>query len=70
MTRVIADTGLSAKVRAAGDMLEVCDESGRVIGYYQPALTTRSPFSREELERRRREEGGSTLEEIMGELRA
>ena len=68
MTRLIADIALSARLRVATEALEICDEKGNILGYYQPTATVRSPYSREELERRRKEEGGFTLEEILSQL--
>jgi hypothetical protein len=68
MTRLIADIVLSARLRVATGVVEICDENGNILGYYQPTATVKSPYSREELERRRNEEGGFTLEEILNQL--
>lgn len=74
MTRVIADASLLEKLQQATEALEVCDTSGRVLGYYSPApdpaTYPKSPFSREEIERRRQEKGGYSLSEILKELGA
>jgi hypothetical protein len=68
MTRLIADIALSARLRTATEVLEICDEKGNILGYYQPTATLKSPYSQEELERRRIEKGGFTLEEILYQL--
>jgi hypothetical protein len=74
MTRVILDPTALAKLRQAGEGVEVCDEAGRTQGYFTP-VTDRSlyeglqiPFTEEELQRRERQEGGRTLKEILADL--
>ncbi len=68
MTRAVADAALPAKLRETSETIEVCDEHGRILGYYQPAASVKSPYSRDELERRRKEEGGYSLQEILNQL--
>lgn len=76
MTKVVADTELKLLLRGCREALEVCDEAGRTLGYYHPAVETPatsktcSPFPIEELERREREAGGTSLQEILEKLGA
>jgi hypothetical protein len=72
MTRVIADASLPEVLQRAKEALEVCDPQGRVLGYYHPApdpsTYPKSPFSREEIERRRQQKGGDPLEVVLKRL--
>jgi hypothetical protein len=70
MTRVIADATLPNRVRTVTDALEICDESGRILGYFHPAVRVTSPFSREELERRRQDRTGKPLSEVLRDIGA
>jgi len=70
MTRVIADATLPTRLRAVTDALEICDESGKLLGYFHPAVRVTSPLSREELERRRQQRAGKPLAEILRGLGA
>lgn len=65
MTRVIADSTLPARLRSGVEALEICDEAGQVLGYFHPAVRLTSPFSREELERRRLDRTGKPLSEVL-----
>jgi hypothetical protein len=76
MTKVICDEAMRAMLDHGDEHLELCDESGRTLGYFvptpvnEPALYegVESPISAEELERRRHETGGQTLAEIWARL--
>lgn len=70
MVKIIADTALLVQLKNLEAPLEFCDASGRILGYYQPATTAmpRSPFSIEELERRRQQRTGKPLSEILKRL--
>lgn len=76
MTRLILDEALRAKLSGVVEYAELCDESGRMLGFFVPAAAYdpalyrefRSPISDEEIERRRREPGGRTLKEIWARL--
>lgn len=76
MTKVITDAVLRARLHDLRELLEVCDESGRTLGYFhpveappdQPCRRVQSPFTEQELERRRQESGGFTLQEILQKL--
>jgi hypothetical protein len=75
MTKVIVDASFGAKVTGLTGAVEVCDESGRTIGYFQPVLSgglsakgVRSPISDEEIERRSQERSGRPLADILADL--
>ncbi len=72
MTRMIADADLKTKLANLDDVLEVCDEAGKTLGYFHPADKgaavpdrPRSPFSDEELRRRQQQRQGRPLSEIL-----
>jgi hypothetical protein len=78
MSKITLDPELKAKLNGLDQSLEICDESGTVVGHYLPhdvykkmfyaALASECPFSAEELERRHKEKGGRTLAEIWKAL--
>jgi hypothetical protein len=76
MNEVTVDAALRARLNNLDDLLQVRDESGRILGYFHPvvepaasdATSIRSPFSTEELERRRSQRTGRSLEEILNDL--
>ena len=73
MTRVILDAALDAKLKDFREPVEVCDSGGRTLGVYHPLSRTAdptgardlSPFSDEEIERRRQQRTGRPLAEII-----
>lgn len=78
MTEVTLDAAAVAQLKDGQEQLKLCDASGHVLGYFWPAQSrstevvfgVKSPFSREELERRLRE-GAATarpLDEILAEF--
>jgi hypothetical protein len=78
MTRVVIDQSIRSKLNDLGQQIELCDESGRTVGYFLPAelhhkllrAWAMAEVSDEELERRRKEPGGKTLQEIWRGLGA
>ena len=74
MTRLILDQATLETLNGLKQAAELCDESGRTIGYFRPAVDrslydrVQSPISEEELQRRERELGGRTLAEILADL--
>jgi hypothetical protein len=73
MTKLFLDADTLAKLHNLAAPFEVCDESGRTLGYLHPvgSPTTgvKSPFSDEEIERRRQQRTGKPLAEILDRLR-
>ena len=77
MTKVVIDTSLRSRLHDLNEVLEVCDESGRTIGFFHPVLPPtdaggiqcESPFSEEELRRRQEEPGGRLLKDILADLK-
>lgn len=76
MTRITVDSDTQSKLDGLNDLLEICDESGRTLGYFHPASSgtggvseqVKSPLRREELERRRQERTGRPLADILRDL--
>ena len=74
MTKLIVDSATGAKLAGARKPLELCDDSGHVLGHFIPAADESrfSPLdpqiSEEELDRREREGGGRALADILADL--
>ncbi|HEV2968994.1 MAG TPA: hypothetical protein VGY55_03325 [Pirellulales bacterium] len=77
MTKVVIDKSIRSTFSNLGEQIELCDETGRTLGYFLPAELHRqllrawaeTQISDEELERRRNEPGGRTLDEIWSRLK-
>ncbi|HTQ38006.1 MAG TPA: hypothetical protein VMJ32_03210 [Pirellulales bacterium] len=70
MTRVTVDSSLQAKLTGS-DPLVLCSETGQVLGYFHPVPppgTIQSPFTDEEIERRRQDRKGSPLTDVLNRL--
>jgi len=74
MNRITVHDPLNTELARLAEPAEVVDETGRRLGHFVPALATMDsgdcPYSGEELERMRREEGGHPLGEIWKSLGA
>jgi hypothetical protein len=76
MAKVILDESVWAKLRGAEEA-ELCDQSGQKVGHFLSEKLYRrllydwanAQIGDEELERRRRQPGGRTLEEIWQRLK-
>jgi hypothetical protein len=76
MIKVVIDQATLAKLHDLREHIEVCDEAGITLGYFQPAPSrdrslyegVEPPISEEELQLRERELGGRTLAEILDDL--
>ena len=74
MTKVTIDHTMRDKLRNLSERVELCDEDGRVLGYFTPAADRSlyegvdSPISEEELQRRLNEDGGRPLADILRDL--
>jgi hypothetical protein len=75
MTRIVVDASLRSMLQAASQPVELCDESGQVLGRFLPAvdLSQYEPLepqvSDEELERRSRsKEKTYTTAEVLAYL--
>ncbi len=74
MVRITVDDILRAKLHNFDSPVELCDESGRVLGYFTPAVDqaayqrVESPTSEQELRRRSQQGGGRSLPEILEDL--
>lgn len=74
-TITILDVILS-QIQPGEQAVEVCDATGRVVGYFAPVATTEDyrratpPVSNDELDRRSKAGGGRSLTEILGDLKS
>jgi hypothetical protein len=76
MTKFVVDAALGEKLIGVGEAVEVCDASGRTLGYFHPlppapdstGAAIRSPISDEETERRRQDRQGRPLRDILAGL--
>ena len=68
MTRIVLDANLRVKFMGFAQPLEVCDESGQVVGTFLPKVDyaaverSRPPLSDEELDRRNQSPSYTTAE--------
>ncbi|MGL6095951.1 MAG: hypothetical protein ACRC7O_09170 [Fimbriiglobus sp.] len=75
MAQLIADATLPVQIGRATEAVEVVTTEGVTLGVYTPMRHPRSPYPREEIERRRQESranpgAGKALDEILARLRA
>ena len=76
MVKIILDSTLLGRLTPVESALEICDTNGRTVGYFHPALvgssevnpSPQSPFSDEELQRRRQQRSGRSLAGILKRL--
>jgi hypothetical protein len=72
MSIVITDASLLQKLTQATSTLDFRDPQGNLLGTFAPPQsklpTTRSPFSDEEIERRRKEPDGRPLADVLRDL--
>ncbi len=74
MTRITIDVQTGDKLIAAGEIVELVDETGRVIGTFQPVpvppydSSLIPPVDPAERDRRAAESGGFTTEEVIKHL--
>lgn len=66
MTRLLVDSETLLRLQSVQGPSELCDEFGKVLGYFLPAgRTGRSPFTDEQLKERRKQHTGSPLSEVL-----
>ncbi len=74
MMKITVDEALRTRLHNLDSPLELCDESGRVLGHFTPAVDhaiyegVESPNGEEELQRRSQQGGGRPLRDILGDL--
>ena len=74
MKVVIAAPNLASQLRDCQDPVEIRDENGATLGFFEPLALpnqeqfAKTPFSIEELQRRRQEHIGKPLSEILERL--
>ncbi len=75
MTKLVADAALHAKLQGLKEMVEICDESGNVLGFFHPIMRLADvdpaslppPISEEEAEQLRRQPA-RLLKDILEDL--
>jgi len=65
---MIVDPALQAKLATAGRTIELCDNSGRILGHFIPFGGLEPKVSEEELDRRQQQGGGRSLKSILLDL--
>ncbi len=74
MTRLIVDSATETKLLDAQRPLEICGQTGRVLGHFIPVLDAAQhpgmepQISEEELQRREKLGGGRPLSAILADL--
>ena len=73
MSEIVANPEMAQRIAEASGPVNIVDEKGTVIAYCTPVRFPHSPYSREEIERRREEarknpEAGKSLAEVMEHL--
>ena len=77
MASIVLELESEARLRGFQDVVEVCDHSGKRIGFFHPAkdsdtptrLKEMSPFTDEEILARCQQPGGRPLADILQDLR-
>ena len=74
MTRVTIDANVLAKLKGLDHVVELCDDTGQVVGLFTPVAdrslyeNVEVPFTSEELDRFEHEPGGLPLKDILTDL--
>ncbi len=76
MTKLVVDSTFCARLTDLQELVELCDESGRTLGYFHPAVPggktegakVQSPFTEEEIRQRQQQRTGRPLKEILEDL--
>ena len=75
MSKITLDAELCGKLRGLAEPVELCDDSGRVLGRFVPVIDMSEwewvgpEVSEEELDRRERSDRWYTTEEVLEHLR-
>jgi hypothetical protein len=76
MLKITVDDSLRSLLANFTTRIELCDESGRTVGFFVPAAEeqqrqyawARHQFTDAEIDAARRESGGFTIEQILADL--
>ena len=74
MNKIFVDPNTGTQLSGLQASVELCDPSGRIIGWFQPAVSSENytglepPFSKDELRTADQEQGGRTLDELLADL--
>jgi hypothetical protein len=77
MNKVVLDPLLRSRLHDLEAYIELCDESGKVLGYFVPRTEAdealhawaRQEFKEEEIEQARSESGGFSIHEVLAGLK-
>jgi hypothetical protein len=77
MIKITVDDSLRTRLSDFEKRIELCDETGRTVGFFVPASEeqrllyawAKDQFTDEEIEAARREPGGLSIEEVLAGLR-
>jgi hypothetical protein len=72
MSQIVVDADVQKQIEEATGPIKIVTQSGSTIGMVTPIKFPQSPYSREEIERRRaemRQHGGRTTAEVLARLR-
>ena len=76
MTRLIVEPEMSSRLVATSERVELCDRSGKTLGYFTPKFNPddweglECPLSEEELHERLKDTTGRPLADILADLEA
>ncbi len=72
MTRIVLEPEIESRLKGFQEAVEVCDHTGRLIGYFHPTRSLRelSPLTDEDVEKLRGQPGGRPLQDILKDLQA
>ena len=72
MSKILLEPEIESRLTGFREAVEVCDLTGKVIGYFHPANSLRdlSPLSDEDVEKLRRQPNGRLLTDILKDLQA
>ncbi|MGH7199588.1 MAG: hypothetical protein ACREJB_03225 [Planctomycetaceae bacterium] len=74
MTKIVIDAALPEKLHQIQERVQLCTEDGRIVGVFLPVVDKslyeriEPPISEEELDRREKQGGGRSLQEILRDL--
>ncbi len=76
MNKVILDQATRGKLHNLAEMLEVCDENGRVLGYFSPVIKqdhplyegAQVPVTDEEVQKLLQQPPGRPLKDVWADL--
>jgi hypothetical protein len=68
MTKIVLDASTRNKLLDLAQPLELCDESGKVLGVFTPVVRPEPTISEEELDRREEETESYSTAEVLAHV--